>query len=232
MGADMPTKLCETFTRSQFGSRYYRLSLAIVYTLTLIPIPIILHLTSDGFEASVMGFLLHHLTWYVFLAGFMYKAVKHWKAKKQEAAHIFDFEKYSKSSGIPQNWITLIKYNGKHLDIRVIETLVEPGIFVALGLGLILLQQSVGYLFFFGGIAFSANRFLQYHEGDEMVLDVIDQMIIMEKYSDAFVEQMEPKKTKGFQFRGGRPHAKGNRQKVADGIFNEDQENGDNVYAV
>ncbi|MBE9602648.1 hypothetical protein [Pedobacter sp. MC2016-24] len=225
MSASMPRAILEVFSRSGFGRRYFSFGWCIIYALILALVPMakesIPFLKAEG--RTGWGFMFHYLSWYAFLLAFLYKSYGHYQALKLPPS-IFDFSKYSYSTGILDKRFITLKWNGKYLDLRFIETIVEPAFFLVIGLGLMILGQALGILLFTCSIFYSANRFLDYEQGDEMVLDMIDKIIVAEEYSNVFVNDLGADKTRGFSIPARRLASQELRQKVADMMFSDYQE--------
>ncbi|SFA54809.1 hypothetical protein SAMN04488511_11417 [Pedobacter suwonensis] len=223
IGCSMPTMLCETFTRTKFGERHWNIGWAIIYTALLSLVPILGLLPMKLFGEHAIELIIDTFTWYLFIAAFAYKSVLHWKDQRRSPS-TFDFGRYSYSSGKLDKRLIDFKINGKAVNHRTIETIIEPAFFFVVGLGFTILHQSVGLLLLLSSISYSASRFLDYHNGDEMVLDIIDSMIIKEDYERAFMDEMELDNERGLHIPSRRPKGMENRKKVVDAMFAQDDE--------
>lgn len=220
--ASMPRAILECFTRSGFGRRYFSFGWCIIYAAFLALVPILKESVPVFQQEEKTGwdFMFHNLSWYAFLLLFLYKSYGHYEALKLPPS-IFDFSKYSYSIGVLNKRFLNLKWNGKSLDFRFIETIVEPAFFLVIGLGLMILGQDLGMLLFVSSLFYSGSRFLAYAEGDKMVLDMIDKIIIAEEYSKAFVQDLGAEKTRGFSIPSRRLASEEQRQKVADMMFSD-----------
>jgi len=219
----MPRMICETFSRKDFGERYWNIGWATIYTALLLSVPMSGLLPMKFLGAGAPETILDSFTWYLFVMAFAYKSGRHWDDQRRNPS-TFDFGKYSYSSGKLDNRFINFRINGKTLDYRTIETIIEPAFFFAVGLGLTILHQSIGLLLVFSSIAYSASRFLDYHNGDEKVLDIIDSMIIKEDYERAFMDEMELDNGRGLHIPSRRPKDMKNRKKVVDAMFAQDDD--------
>lgn len=222
-----PRMLIEVFIRKNFGERYFSFSTAIVIALILAFFPL---LTETGFyifssnryyhELS-SGFWVRNLTWYLYLIAFIYQCILR-KNEIERLPSVFDFARYSLSSGIIHPSIMNFKWNGKTLDIRTIETLVEPGLFFILGLLLSLFGQSIGILLIVCSIIYWLGYEAAYNIGDHFVMDKIDEMICNEEMANSFIEGKSVSETRGVQYYGRRPADPEARRKLAE-TFIEDE---------
>ena len=216
----IPRLLLEVFTRTHFGERYFSFSSAVFLAFILAMFPIVLSsivasISYEGF--STLDFSIHYLTWYGFIFMFMREcALRRKEIKRSPSA--FDFGSYSLSTGRLHKWLLDYKYNGKGFDIRTIETIIEPGLFVIIGLALMVTMQWIGIVIFLSGICYSISYFDAYKRGDDFILDIIDERIANEETTNVFVYGLDPSLTKGFSMYGGKPDDLDLRQAVADDI--------------
>jgi hypothetical protein len=136
---------------------------------------------------------------------------------------VFDFERFSLSTGEVNPFFTDIKINGKPFDRREIETLIEPAFFLAIGIILTLMAQTIGPVIIGCSIIYSLSYVGAYYLGDQFVMDTIDEMICNAELVDSFVNEHAPEETKGFNAYGRRPADPDFRRKVVDNFF-EDEE--------
>lgn len=212
--ASYPRMLLEVFIRKDFGERYFNLASAIYVTLILAVIPIAL---KDAFrflrDDEDSSFWMHYLTWYIFLALFMIKCIQHYKTMKRSPS-VFDFARYSLSSGQLHPQFFKIQIPGIKPDRRNIEILLEPGIFFVLGIVLWLIGQKVGILLTICSIFYSFSYQLAYHTGDNFVMDKIDEIICNEELKKTFVDDANESETRGFRFLGRKPENKEMREQI------------------
>jgi hypothetical protein len=136
---------------------------------------------------------------------------------------VFDFARFSLSTGEIHTQILAFQWQGKKVDIRTIETVVEPALFFFIGILLKLFGQSVGTLLVVCSIFYSLSYVAAYVMGDHFVMDKIDEMICNEEMVSSFVEGRNPSETRGVPFYGRRPTDPETRRMLAD-TFIEDFE--------
>ncbi|MCX2495239.1 hypothetical protein OQX63_17245 [Pedobacter sp. PF22-3] len=221
IGVGMPVTICETFTRKDFGIRHWNIGWPILYSILLILIPIYGLSPAQIFQTGAAEF--DNFIWYLFVAAFVYKSVMHWLDQRHNPS-TFDFGKHSYYGGKLDKRLLEFKFDGKKLDIRTIETIIEPAFFFCIGLILFFLHLSVGFLLLFASIGYSASRFMDYHLGDEKVLDIIDSIIIKEDYEDAFMNEISEDNSRGLNIPSRRPKSMENRRKVVEEMFLQDDE--------
>lgn len=224
-----PRLLLEVFIRKNFGERYFSFISAVTITILLSVWPFIsagiTHMLSFGGYGRTFDFgdvFQHYFTWYLFLLAFMYKSMERNEEIKRLPS-VFDFARFSLYTGERHPRILAFKWKGKSLDVRQVETLVEPGLFFFIGLFLMLIGQSVGTLLVLSSIFYSLSYMTAYMIGDHFVMDKIDEMICNEEMVGSFVEDREPSETRGFSFYGRKPTDPETRRKLAD-AFTEDFE--------
>lgn len=225
----VPRLLLEVFIRTNMGERYFSFSTAIIATTVLAILPIgasvgFYFLSRYGFsrEFDIFEFLLHDLTWYLFLAGFVGMCLDRRREIKRLPS-VFDFGRYSLSTGNIHNGFLNYQPYGKRLSVRTIETVIEPGFFFVIGAGLWLLQQHVGILIVVCSVCYSISYLGAYHRGDNFVMDQIDEMIFNEEMTASFVDGLTPNETRGVNYYGRKPVDENMRRKVAEN-FVEDSE--------
>ena len=102
-----PRLTIELFTRRRFGIRYLTLSGTVVFAGLLACYPIykqtgilfIFHRRSYVPDIDFGELLKHYLTWYAYITGMVYMAIKHRNEVKMEPGE-FDYSWFSLSSGI------------------------------------------------------------------------------------------------------------------------------------
>lgn len=225
----VPRLLLEVFVRKNFGERYFSFSTAIIITCILGVWPILASmgmnavLSRFGSQAgfSIFDFLLHYLTWYLFLAGFVAMCID----RRYEIKHlpsVFDFGRYSLSTGNIHPGFLNYQPFGKPLSTRQIETLVEPGFFLVIGLVLWLLSQSIGLIIVLSSIAYSFSYLGAYYQGDNFIMDNIDEMICNEELTSAFIDGLGPAETRGVNYYGRKPIDPEARRKLANNFIEDE----------
>ena len=228
-----PRLLLEVFIRRNFGERYFSFSGAVFLSVLLGLYPILLYSSLGMFRSysygsytndfSFSNFLLHYATWYVFLAGFIIMAIR----RRDEIKHlpsVFDFARFSLSSGHLHPHLLAVKIRGNKVSIRTIETVLEPGFFFLVGSLLWMFGQGVGHLLVVCSVIYSYSYQAAYYQGDNFVMDKIDEMICNEEMVKAFVEGRDPSETRGFNFYGRRPSDPETRRRVADTFIETDED--------
>lgn len=212
--ASYPRLLLEVFFRKNFGERYFNLASAIYLTLILAVVPfaakgLMRYFDDDGSSS----FWMHYATWYIFLGLFLLKSIQHYQAMKRTPS-VYDFARYSLSSGSTHPQFFKVQIPGINPDRRNIEILLEPGLFFILGIVLWLIGQKVGILLTICSIFYSFSYQLAYHNGDNFVMDKIDEIICNEELKKAFVDDVHEDETRGFRFMGRRPENPEMREKI------------------
>lgn len=226
-----PRLLLEVFTRKNFGERYFSFMSACMLMAFLAFCPLVvegaIHLfIYRGFNTRfhIDSFLLNYITWYLFLWGFLYMCLKRDEEIKRLPS-VFDFARFSLSTGEINPQILAFKWRGKSVDIRTIETLVEPALFFFIGLFLSVWGQRLGALLIVCSISYSLSYMAAYMLGDHFIMDKIDEMICSEEMVASFVEGRNPSETRGVPFYGRRPTDPETRRKLADMFMTDFEEN-------
>lgn len=223
-----PRLLIEVFLRKRFGERYFSMATAVIMTVILFFVPILIaKITGFGnhFGRGSDGFfliILKNITWYIFLALFMYQCVKRQKEIAREPS-VFDFARFSLCTGEIHSKFYGIKVMGKYADHRTISTLLEPGLALAVGILLTAMFQKLGVLLIISSIGYSLSWYGAYRKGDEFVMDTIDEMICNEEMVESFVNDAKSEDTRGFHFTGRRPDNPQFRKQVVESFFEEDK---------
>ncbi|MBD2704700.1 hypothetical protein IC229_28955 [Spirosoma sp. BT702] len=166
--------------------------------------------------------LWHNLSWYVYLGFYLVMCLKRHDEIKREPG-VFDFARYSLSAGYIHPRFLMTQLNGKPVNIRTIETLLEPALFFFIGIGLCILGQKLGILLIVCSLVYSISYQAAYHQGDNFVMDKIDEIICNEELVKAFVDGRDPSETRGFNFYGRRPADPETRRQLAE-TFVENEE--------
>jgi hypothetical protein len=225
-----PRLLLEVFIRKNFGERYFSFMSAITVTILLSIFPFVsagisqmLSFGGYGRSFDLGDVFQHYFTWYLFLIAFMYKCMER-NDEVKRLPSVFDFARFSLSTGERHPRILDFKWKGKRLDIREIETLVEPGLFFFIGLFLMLIGQSVGTLLLISSIFYSLSYVAAYMIGDNFIMDRIDEMICNEELVNSFVEDKDSSETRGFSTYGRKPADPETRRRLADAFVEDFEE--------
>jgi len=221
-----PRLLLEVHTRSQFGERYFSFSRAWIYAF-LLGAPPIFYLVLGifkpyFFDFTVWDFFLHYTTWYVFIYLFLKKCIEHRKEIKKYKAE-FDFKRYTISSGVIDQRLVNFKYKGRTFDSRTIQTIIEPGLFLIMGLGLTILTQWIGIVIMFCSICYSVSYFFSYKLGDDAIMDIIDNIIANEQTSRIIREGKKSAETNGFEMNCELPNDPELAAKLSDIIVQKEE---------
>lgn len=221
----VPRLLLEVFVRKNFGERYFSFSTAMIAAFVLFWIPFFsfaaatsIFRSQGWIESKFLIFILFYLTWYVGLAAFVYMCIK----RRNEIKHlpsVFDFARFSLSAGTIHPEFYKISIQGKRFNVRQIETMIEPAFFFLIGLTLFLMGQFVGNLIMFCAVCYSISYFATYWQGDNFIMDKIDEMILNEEYVNAFVDGMDPDDTRGVRYYGRAPVDPEVRRQMVDSII-------------
>ena len=219
-----PRLLLEVFVRRNMGERYYSDSAAITLVVLLALLPLFTVGAFNGFYGGMEAglFLKLFFTWYAFLTGFMYMAAQRSEEVKRLPG-VFDFARFSLSSGRIDRHFYDIEFWGKSVSVRTIETVLEPGLFFSIGFVLIIMGQPVGSLLVLCSIIYSMSYRAAYAIGDNFIMDKIDERICNEELVKSFVDGDGQGDTRGFNFRCRRPADPDARRQVAE-ILNEEEE--------
>ena len=206
--ASYPRLLLEVFLRKNMGERYFSGASVITIFFLLAALPV--------FKERIITLELigNNLLYYLFLMAFLYMSFK----RGQEISRlpsVFDFARYSLANGEVYPSLRKLRFADRDLDIRTIQTIIEPGIFFVAGAILIFMDQKLlGGVLAVSSVLFSLSYEAAYHFGEQMVMDEIDKIILSEDMVKAFVDEDDPSQTRGVHFFGRKPADKGMRQRV------------------
>jgi len=221
----MPRMILEVMIRTSLGRRYFSFTLAMMAMLVMMAFPAFINYAPWNYYTPDFGdFLLKNLTWYCFIAIYFVYCLKHRSAQKARAASEFDLQHFTRSSGDILSVFTKLRLFGKPVTTREIETIVEPAFFTMISIVLLILGQAVGWLILFCAICYSISYYGAYWQGDEIILDVIDERIVNEGFFNVFVDGEDDTTHKGFRHRGARPSNREFRKNIADDMFGDDDE--------
>lgn len=228
--ASYPRLMLEVFIRKNFGERYFSLATGITIGAILAFIPVVFQKTRFFFTKRSFGntyggessFWADYATWYIFIAAFAYCVYLRWKEIKRTPS-VFNLGRFSVSMGDINHHFFQIALLGKKATYRQIEIYYEPGLFFLAGCFLKLLDQPLGLLLIISSVFYSISYAAAYKNGDDFVLDKIDEMILNENLHDAFVGEGSTSNTRGFRWYGDRPNSKEEREKVYEAIFHDEE---------
>lgn len=224
--ASYPRLLLEVFIRKNFGQRYFSIATVVTISIIMALSPLIgdklSSLRSQDYGGNRGSFWGHYATWYLFLFAFIYFAWLRWREVKINSS-IFDFSRFSLYSGNIHPFFRNLKIAGKTQSIRSIETLLEPTLFFLAGVALLIIGQKLGILLMISSIIYSISYSAAYKNGDNFVMDKIDEIIMNEELTNAFVDDMGAENTRGVRFHMRKPKAKAMRKKLAESFLENDQ---------
>lgn len=226
--ASYPRMVLEVLIRKNFGERYFSLATGITVGLILAAFPLLLNNVASMMYRSNFGNMYHegygfwarYTTWYMFLVLFGYCIYLRWKETKRQSG-VFNFNRFSLYMGDIDKRFFQIEIFGKP-TARKVEIFYEPVLFFFAGFILKFLGQPLGLLFIICSIFYSISYAAAYKEGDDFVLDKIDEMIINERLHNAFVEEETAQVNSGFRWYGERPNTKEGRENLFKSIFEDD----------
>jgi len=215
----IPRLLLEVFVRRNLGERYFSFSTAMLMAFILFIVPmIVVDYYPYAKQWSFWGFWGRFLTWYIYVGGFIYMCIQR-RREVSRLPSVFDFGRYSLSTGSYQAFFTKYIIGGRTVDIRLTETIIEPAFFGLIGLALMIIGQPVGFLILICAICYSLSYFATYWQGDNFIMDKIDEMILNEEYVNAFVDGMDPDDTRGVRYYGRAPVDPEVRRQMVDSII-------------
>ncbi|GAB4002090.1 hypothetical protein GCM10028807_59940 [Spirosoma daeguense] len=219
-----PRMLIETLIRRDMGERYFSFSgaMTLAALLGMLPLFMMKGLGRLYGEMTTVRFLVTYTSWYLYLAVFVYMAIQR-RDEIKRLPGIFNFARFTLSTGIIHQWFWDVEWNGKRLDRRTIETLLEPGVFFCSGMILWFSGQPIGFVLVISSIFYSFSYRAAYHEGDNYIMDKIDERICNEELVNTFMDKNDNATARGFHFYGRRPADPEDRRRVAE-MFMEDEE--------
>jgi len=241
--ASYPKACLEVFIRSNPGERYFSLAANLSVAFILIVLPLGLHklpfLSDFGAnynsfqeynEAHAFGwsFLWHYASWYAYIVVFLIFTRRRWLEVRRNPG-VFDFTKYTKYAGN----IDLRFFNfhplGLQPSIRSVECIYEPAAFFVAGIALSLLGQRIGAMLMVSSIVYGLSYAALYKQGDNFIMDKIDEQIINEGFEDTFVKDHfnDPRG----RFHMDKPRDENLRRKLRDSIIVDDRRNDEITFA-
>lgn len=237
-----PRLLCEVMIRKDFGERYFRLSSALTVFIILALFPNVLNIfsyflipkefntflsqisqTTEPIPDETASFIeTEYIAYYLYLFAFLALSIKHYLDKRHTLS-TFNFKKFSLYSGRIMPFFFKIEFPDKKTDIKRVECLFEPALFVFAGIFLYLIGQKLGGVLIFSGIVYGLSYAAAYRTGDNFILDKIDQMILNEQLEKTFMGDPDDEQSDYFRYRGRKPHAEDMRKNVLH-LFNDEDE--------
>ncbi|RDB07842.1 hypothetical protein [Runella aurantiaca] len=217
-----PRLLLEVFVRKNFGERYFSFSTAMFIAGILALLPLIYNeVLGRVYGSGLPAFIFLFGSWYGYLAWFIYACLQR-REEIKRLPSVFDFGRFSLSTGEISPRFREIEIGGERVDIRTIETLLEPGLFAVVGISLWVSAQPIGIIIFISSIFYSLSYMAAYRQGDHALMDKIDEMICNEEMVNIFVEGQDPSETRGVSYYGRRPADPETRRRLVDAFMEAD----------
>ncbi|MBE7172475.1 MAG: hypothetical protein INR73_17955 [Williamsia sp.] len=184
-----PRLLLEVFIRKNFGERYFNLGsvfgTAVVFAL--LPRFVFSIANFSNYRVRTGDFWKDYALWYLFLLAFLVVSCKRW-AENRRNPSVFDFQRFSMHSGEINRLFYRLPFLDKKPDVRTVETVLEPTLFLFAGILLCLFGQWAGFFLIICSAFYSFSYMAMYDEGDAFVMDLIDQLILNQQMEKNFVE--------------------------------------------
>lgn len=224
------------FTRRNLGERRFSFDLSIFICVVLAIIPIVMGpeihkysiLNSGNWRDlkklnhfSYASFIFEHISWYIYLGFFIFNAYKR-KLEIDRLPSVFELARHTRSKGEIDDRITSLKWMGRPFTIREIEILVEPGLFLIVGILLIICHQLIGYVIVIFSLICSLSSKVERVLADHKIMDIMDGIMSAEETEGIVVDLKQPKDTRGVSFPGKLPKDRDMRKKVVNYIQDED----------
>ncbi|PAW93161.1 hypothetical protein CKK33_06495 [Mucilaginibacter sp. MD40] len=222
--ASWPRLILEVFFRRKMGERYF--SLATSITL---------------FVLMFFGSNLPHYSYYggwsfpdpseifskspslsLFALAFLAMSIMRYKEIKREPG-VFDFAKFSMYSGDILPFFYNIKINGTEPTRKTIATIYEPLVGFIIGVLLTLFHSPVGIILMVCSIIYSVSYCGAHYQGDQFLMDMIDEMLCNEDLTETLVEGTRPEDKRGVEFFGTPPNNKKFRRVLAETIVESEE---------
>lgn len=218
-----PRLVIEVFTRRNFGCRYFTSMSAATVFLILALIPILNGPYHNPFS-HVLDILWDNILWYAYLAAFAFCAYQR-AAELRRNPSVFDFGHFTLSAGEIQPNLTKLIPNIPSITIRQVEIIFEPLPFFAGGILLAALGQSLGFLLIFCSVVYSISYWAAYAEGDNEMMDRIDDIICGEELKNIIVNRAPIHETRGVKINAQLPKNAADAEKLAE-YFMDDNDDG------
>jgi len=224
--ASYPRLILEVFIRKNFGQRYFSFASILTAAFILIFFPLLISwlFPVRGYRADPFDdFWTKYLSWYLFTAAFIIFSLLRAREVNNNPS-VFDFAKFSLYQGDINPFFYKIQFFDTKPDVRTIEIIYEPAIFLIAGFVLMFSGQNIGILITLASFCYSFSYSAAYAKGDSFVMDKIDEMILNEQMENAFVDDENGPNSKGVTFRMEKPTSQEMRRKVAETMLEEEEE--------
>lgn len=233
--ASYPRLMLEVFIRRNFGERYFSASSVLTVFIILFALPLLLRrffepkMGSFSDYSEYQGYLKSRddliqpgfEMWYLFMGAFIvFSIIRAREIARQPS--VFNFGRFSLCAGVIHPLFFKIRVGGKPATYRAIETLWEPLGFLIIGIILNLIGQHLGVLLIVSAVFYSISYMSAYHNGDNFIMDKIDEMIMNEELENGFVNEDEGANSRGVRFYANRPTSKEMRENLAASFIEEE----------
>lgn len=217
-----PRLMLEVFLRKNMGERYFNLASAITVAIIFGIAPFLVGRSYYSFGQM----LSEQKLYYAFLALFLvFSYLRHLEVKREPS--VFDFARFSASSGRIHPIFFKIQLFGKKPSIRTVEIYYEAMPFFLAGILLAITEISplLGLLFIICSLIYSFSHSGAYMIGDDFIMDRIDEIISNEDLAAAFIkDEVSPR---GFRWYGKKPNSQELREEYFEDICFEGGDDGD-----
>lgn len=212
----------ENIIRRSMGERYFSYvgSIIICWILVIYPI-VITGLVGIFFSLSKVDWetlFKQYTTWYAY-TWFLIKCTKKRRQEVLREPSVFDFKRFSLSGGYLEEFYIQFIPKKILLNPRKCDIIGEPLPFFIVGLLLMIMSQPLGYIFVVSSIIYSISYVAAYYNGDNLVMDMIDEIILNEEMESSFVGDEEMSQNRGVQFFMRKPNGEELRRKTVDSFF-------------
>jgi len=211
----LPRLVLEVFLRRNMGERYFAMGTAIIIAMVTWFYAALLILAGVLLE-RVWVWTYMSLGLIAFPLVFLYYA----RQRQQEIDQlpsVFDFKRFSLATGK-----TLSFFDRYTTDRRKLTTIYEPAAGFIIGFALLfIIQIPLAVMLMTCSITYSLSYLAAYHQGDNFLMDQIDQRICAEDLADTFRLNLPYDQTRGAEFFGYQPEDPAQRQRMA-GAFGND----------
>lgn len=210
----IPKIIPDVFLRRNMGERYYSPVIAAIVGIGLFYL---------GTVFRYAYYTTNMTLYYAFLIAYAVMSVIRYIEIRREPS-VFDFAKFSLSTGLPYGFFKNIKLMGKTPSMRTIEIYYEPILFLIPGLLLLLSgQYGLGIILAFSAFSYFFSNLLSAKLGDHFVMDKIDEIICNQELSETFIQNKEVS-PRQVPFYGRKPTTDQLREEFADQVLNNDDD--------
>lgn len=220
-----PRLLIEVFIRSELGERYGSpMSMATV-GIALLILP-----WTDWFDhytgSSTTDVIMSNKMWFCFVAAYAIFAVKRWMEIRR-APSVFDFGRYSKSTGSPFLFFVHVTDKAGEINYRLIEIWLEPLMVFIVGFLFSFIDSHIALLLMSCAIIYSFSYMAAYNIGDNEIMKINDQSILNEEIEGIIIKNNGPDKSRGVRIYGKRPSTEELRRRLLDNLKDKKKDDDD-----